>query len=180
MEEKNQTTNNNDESAAEERILQVKADEYQKIVEEAATYKDKFVRLFAEFDNARKRHERERADLIKYAHEEVVVELLGIVDDLDRSLDAMKKEAGAQDTLVKGVEMVANRMHALLKEYDVKPIESVGKMFDPHSHEVLMQIDSDDHPNGTVVEEFQKGYTLGGRVVRTAKVKVVKNNNNGK
>ena len=176
MQEENQMTNNNDESVVDEKILQVKADEYQKIVEEAAAYKDKFVRLFAEFDNARKRHERERAELIKYAHEEVIVELLGIVDDLDRSIEAVKKKVGADDPLVKGIDMVANRMHELLKKYDVKPMDVVGKVFDPHSHEVLMQIESVDHPDGTVVQEFQKGYTLGDRVVRTAKVKVAKNN----
>ena len=166
-------------------LVSLKESEYRKLAEEAAGYKDKYLRLFAEFDNARKRHERERAELIKYAHEEVVVEFLGIVDDLDRCLAALNKNpdngtsqgrAENRDVLLQGITMVARRMHELLKKYDVKPIDTVGKIFDPHSHEVLMQVDTTEHPDGTVVEEFQKGYTLGGRVVRTAKVKVAKNN----
>jgi len=171
-------------SDAADNIISLKDSEFRRLTEEALGFKDKYLRLFAEFDNARKRHERERAELIKYAHEEVVVEFLGIVDDLDRCLDALKKNnspspkaGGAEnlDVLLKGITMVANRMHELLKKYDVKPLEPVGKPFDPHCHEVLMQAESSEFPDGTVMEEFQKGYTLGGRVVRTAKVKVAKN-----
>jgi len=162
--------------AGSDELIRVKAADYQKTVEELMSFKDKYVRLFAEFDNARKRHERERADLIKYAHEEVVVELLGVFDDLERSLEAAKNNKADATALLKGVEMIRGRLNELLKKYDVKPMESVGKMFDPHAHEVLMQIESEEHDDGVVIEEFQKGYTLGDRVVRTAKVKVAKNN----
>lgn len=153
-------------------------------------YKDKYVRLLAEFENARKRQERERSQIIKYAHEEIVVELLGVFDDLERALAAAKAkpEAGlpaeaerksnsakAGAGVVKGLEMVAMKLQDLLKKYGVAPIEAVGKPFDPHMHEPLMHEASGEHPDGHVMEEFQKGYTLSGRVVRTAKVKVAKN-----
>jgi molecular chaperone GrpE len=139
-------------------------------------YKDKYVRLLAEFENARKRQERERSQIIKYAHEEIVVELLGVFDDLERALAAAKaKEGGADAGVVKGLEMVAMKLQDLLKKYGVAPIEAVGKPFDPHMHEPLMHEVSGKHPDGHVMEEFQKGYTLSGRVVRTAKVKVAKN-----
>ena len=141
--------------------------------------KDKYVRLLAEFDNMRKRHERDRQELIKYAHEEVIIESLKLYDDLERSLNAFKAKEGMDANLVKGLEMVFNNMKELMTKYDVKAIESVGKPFDPNCHEPLLQVESNDFPDGYVMEEFQKGYTLGGKVVRTAKVKVALNRGKG-
>ena len=169
-----------DSSQAQEELIQVSAAEYQKLLEELGSFKDKYLRLYAEFDNARKRFERDKDEFAKYAHAEVIVDVLGIVDDLERSFEAVKKNSADEDALHKGIDMVIGRMKDLLKKYDVKPMECIGKPFDPHCHEPLMQVETNEHPDGTVVEEFQKGYTLGGRVVRTAKVKVAKNNNSGK
>ena len=143
--------------------------------DEAALHKDKYVRLLAEFDNMRKRHERERSDLIKYAHEEVIVECLKLYDDLERSLAAFKSQKGADVNLVKGLQMVFNNMKELMTKYEVKPIECVGKLFDPNTQEALMQQETTEFPDHVVMEELEKGYTLGGKVVRTAKVKVAKN-----
>ena len=146
-----------------------------KMPDEALAYKDKYVRLLAEFDNMRKRHERDRMDLIKYAHEEVIVECLKLYDDLDRSLAAFKSKEGVDANLVKGLEMVYNNMKDMMVSYEVKPIETKGKPFDPNTQEVLLQQETTEFPDGVVMEELEKGYTLGGRVVRTAKVKVAKN-----
>ena len=140
-------------------------------------YKDKYMRLLAEFDNMRKRHERERSDLIKYAHEEVIIECLKIYEDLERSLHAFKSKEGMDANLVKGLDMVYNSMRELMNQYDVKPLEVKGKPFDPNTQEVLMQQETSEFPDGVVMEELGKGYTLGDRVVRTAKVKVAKNIN---
>ena len=115
-------------------------------------------------------------ELIKYAHEEVIVESLKIYDDLERSLAAFKANEGTDANLIKGLQMVYDSLRDLMHKYDVKPIEVVGKIFDPNAHEALMIVEGNEHPDNTVVEEFQKGYTLAGRVVRTAKVKVQKNN----
>jgi molecular chaperone GrpE len=168
---------NNDDVAAQTQPQQeilVKESEYRKIVEEAASFKDKYVRVLAEFDNARKRHDRDRAELIKYAHEEVIIEVLGIYEDLERSLESAKKFS-SDTTTIKGLEMVVHKMRELLKTYDIRPVESVGKKFDPTCHEAMMQVESQEHEDGTIVEEFQKGYWLGNRIVRTAKVKVATN-----
>ena len=138
-------------------------------------YKDKYVRALAEFDNMRKRHERERLDLIKYAHEEVIIECLKLYEDLERSLKAFKAKDSTDANLLKGLEMVYKNMHELLARYDVKSIEAKGKPFDHNTQEALMQQETEEFPDGVVIEELEKGYTLGGRVVRTAKVKVAKN-----
>ena len=167
-------------SKPQEEILsqEVPIETVTKAPDEGTLYKDKYVRLLAEFDNMRKRHERERrSDLIKYAHEEVIVECLKLYDDLERSLSAFKSKEGTDVNLVKGLEMVYNNMKEMMGRYEVKPIESKGKPFDPNTQEVLMQQETLEFPDGIVMEELEKGYTLGGRVVRTAKVKVAKNTN---
>ena len=146
----------------------------QKLQNELAEYKDKYVRLFAEFENARKRNERERMEFVKYANEGLISEFLGILDNLERTVEAAKANAQDQNALLKGIEMVVGHIKDLLKKNDVQLMKSVGEKFDPHRHEILVLADSDKHEEGTVIEEFQKGYLLGDKVVRTAKVKVVK------
>jgi molecular chaperone GrpE len=148
--------------------------ELEKLRAEVADLKDRNLRLFAEFENMRKRNERERMELIRYAHEEVIVELLGFYEDFERCVEAAHNNPGESSGLLKGVEMTLKRMKELLKKYDVKPIDAVGKKFDHNLHEALMTADSQEHEDQTVLEVFQKGYTLGDRVVRTAKVKVTK------
>jgi molecular chaperone GrpE len=149
-------------------------DELEKLKAEVAELKDRNLRLFAEFENMRKRNERERQELIRYAHEEVIVELLGFYEDFERCVEAARKNPGDHSGLLKGVEMTLKRMKELFKKYDVRPIDAVGKKFDPRLHEALMTADSNEHEDQTVLEVFQKGYMLGDRVVRTAKVKVSK------
>ena len=159
---------------SQDQFLQISEDEYKKLVEEVAQYKDKYVRLYAEFDNARKRMERERFEFIKYANEELLVEFLNILDDLQRSVDAAKVKHEDYAAFLKGVEMVMKQIHEMLKKNGVKPIEAKGKIFDPHCHEVLMQEETDQFDDGVVLEELQKGYCLAEKVIRTSKVKVAK------
>jgi molecular chaperone GrpE len=147
-------------------------DTVDKLRQELGEAKDKHLRLFAEFDNMRKRHERDRLDLIKYAHEEVIVEMLGFFEDFERCLAAAKANPSDGSVLLKGVEMVYGRMKQLLDSYEVREIEAQGRKFDHVYHEALLTQPSDTCEDGTVLEVLQKGYTLGGRVVRTAKVKV--------
>jgi len=161
--------------AAVGELITVKASEYQKALTEAAEYKDRWVRALADFENFRKRYERERKDLIKYANQELIVDFLGVMDDLERAVEAANAKHEDYTAFLKGIEMVMARIYDLLKKNDVKAVEAVGKKFDPHCHEILMQLPSDQHADGQVLEEFQKGYYLGDRVVRTAKVKVAVN-----
>lgn len=170
---KQQAEQKNQKNNAEPELNKPEGD-YQKLQSEFAEYKDKYVRLFAEFENARKRNERERGEFVKYANEGLIAEFLGIIDDLERTVHAAKANQQDQDVLLKGIEMVLARMKDLLKRNDVRPLKAVGEKFDPHRHEILMLVDSDEHDEGMVIEEFQKGYLLGDKVVRTAKVKVTK------
>ena len=157
-----------------DKTIVLKESEHQKVLNELNDYKDKYVRLFAEFDNFRKRMERERQEFVKYANSEVLSQFLSVLDDLERSVEAAKTKHEDYDAFLKGIEMVMAHVYEMLKKNHVKPIEAKGKMFDPNLHEVLMQEETDKAKEGTVVEEFQKGYTLDGRVIRTSKVKVAK------
>ena len=155
-------------------MIEVKKADYEKLTAEAGEYKDKYVRLYAEFENVRKRMEREKIEFVKYANEGLLAEFLNILDDLERSVEAAKQQHQDYSAFLKGIELVMAHVYEMLKKNDVRPIESVGKRFDPHCHEPLMQEESNEHEDGTILEEFQKGYYLGDRVVRTAKVKVNK------
>lgn len=157
-----------------EKMIKIKESERLKLVEEGAQYKEKYVRLYAEFENARKRMEREKQDFFRYANEKLIVEFLGILDDLERSVESAKANHQDYTAFVKGIEMVMAHIHEMLKKNGVKPIEVKGKLFDPHAHEVLLQEETEELDDGMVIDELQKGYTLGEKVVRTAKVKVAK------
>ncbi len=160
------------ETPAEEATITVKAADYEKLVQELEESKSKYLRLFAEFDNARKRNERDKIEFMKYANEGLISDFLGIMDDLDRTAMAANANHSDYKSFLKGIEMVMAHIRDLLRKNNVKPIEAVGKKFDPHSHEILTQEPNADAEEGTVLEELQKGYLLGDRVVRTAKVKV--------
>ena len=162
------------EKVKKEKIITLKESEHQKLVDELAEQKDKYLRLFAEFENVRRRTEREKAEFVKYANQELIIEFLDILDDLERSIEAAKANHEDYTAFLKGIEMVMAHVYDLLRKNDVEPIDSKGKMFDPNCHEALMQEERDDVEEGTVVDEFQKGYKIGERVIRTNKVKVAK------
>lgn len=178
--------NNNKEEAftpeeilsGDEPMISIKESEYKKLGQELAEYKDKNLRLCAEFDNARKRMDREKLDFVRYANQELLADFLDILDDLERSVEAAKANHEDYDAFLKGIEMVMAHVYDLLKKNDVKPIEAKGKMFDPHCHEALLQEERDDVEEGTVIDEFQKGYMIGDKVIRTNKVKVAKKKDN--
>lgn len=138
-------------------------------------YNDKLLRLGADFDNTRKRLEREKQEFLRFANEAIILELLNILDDLERVVElAQSGYHEALSSFLKGVEMILAHLYELLKKYGVKPIEAAGKLFDPHFHEAIMQVENKELPEHTIVEELQKGYLLYERVIRTAKVKVTK------
>ena len=162
------------EKPKKEKTMKIKESEYQKLVSDAAEFKDKHLRLYAEFDNARKRMEREKMEFAKYANIELIAEFLEILDNLERTIESATAKHEDYAAFVKGIEMVMNQTHEMLKKNGVKPIEATGKVFDPHCHEALMQVESDDVDEGVVLEEFQKGYSINDRVIRTTKVKLAK------
>ena len=146
--------------------------DYEKLQKELAEAKDKYVRLYAEFDNVRKRMEREKQEFFKYANEDVLTEFLNILDNLERTVEVAQKGHGNYSEFLKGVEMVMAQVYEMLKRNGVVPIEAKGKKFDPHYHEILMQEETAETPEGTVLEEFQKGYMYHDRVLRTVKIKI--------
>ncbi|MFA5059129.1 MAG: nucleotide exchange factor GrpE [Candidatus Omnitrophota bacterium] len=153
-------------------VISLTASEHEKLVRDAFDYKDKYIRLLAEFDNLRKRTEREKIEFVKYANEGLLSGFLNILDDLERSVEAAKIKHQDYEAFLKGIEIVMAHVYDLLKRNGVKPIDAKGKMFDPNFHEPLMQEETDQSKEGTIIEEFQKGYLLEGRVLRTSKVKV--------
>lgn len=157
------------------RTIEVDEAQYQKQLQELAEYKDRCVRLYAEFENTRKRFERDRVEFVKYANEGLVVDFLNILDDLERAVNAAATKHEDYEAFLKGVEIVMGRILDLLKRNEVKPIEAAGKKFDPHCHEILLQVPAEGQEEGLVLEELQRGYYLGDRVIRTAKVKVAIN-----
>jgi molecular chaperone GrpE len=165
------------ENHKEEKVVTLKESEYLKLKEDAQKAKEhweKLLRLQAEFENTRKRLEREKQDFLKFANEGIILELLNILDDLERTVGLAQSKHEDVQSFLKGVEMILAHLYEMLKEYGVKPIEAEGKIFDPHYHEALMQVENKDLPEHTVVEELQKGYLLNEKVIRTSKVKVSK------
>ncbi len=158
----------------EEKTVILKESEYLKLQEDASKVQDKLLRIQADFDNTRKRLEREKQDFVKFANEGIIVELLNILDDLERTVSLAQAKGQDITSFLKGVEMILAHLYDMLKEYGVKPIEAEGKIFDPHYHEALMQEEKKELPEHTIVEELQKGYLLNDRVIRTTKVKVSK------
>lgn len=161
----------------EEKIVTLKESEYLELKEEADRAKehwDKILRLQADFENTRKRIDREKQDFLRFANEGIILELLNILDDLERTVEMAQLKHQDLSSFLKGVEMILAHLYEMLKEYGVKPIEAQGKIFDPHYHEALMQVEDNNLAEHTVVEELQKGYLLNDKVIRTAKVKVSK------
>lgn len=157
---------------AKDKKITVRESDYRTLQQELKEYRDKYLRIYAEFENARKRMEREKFEFIKYAHEGLIEEFLAILDDLERSVEAARANHQDYAAFLKGVEMVMAHIYEMLKKNNVQPIEAAGKKFDPHLHEALLQEEADACDEGTVIAELQKGYMLGDRVVRTSKVKV--------
>ncbi len=160
----------------EEKIISLKESEYLELREQANKanqYWDKILRLQADFENTRKRLEREREDFIKFANESIILELLNILDDLERTVELAQSQHQDIASFLKGVEMILAHLYEMLKKYGVRAIEAKGKLFDPAYHEALMQLECDGLPEHTIIEELQKGYLLGDKVIRTTKVKVV-------
>ena len=112
--------------ADRDKMIKIKDSEYQRLMKEGAEYKDKYVRMYAELENIRKRFDRDKFEFLKYANEGLIAEFLNILDDLERSVEAASARHQDYDAFLKGIEMIMVRIYNMLKKNDVKPIESVG------------------------------------------------------
>lgn len=169
-EEDEAQTDNSGETANEFELIQA---DLEKVRLEADDYLNDLKRLKAEFDNFRKRMQREQADFLKFAAQEVVVSLLPVVDNFERAL-AHEINSEQIDEFKNGLQIVYNHLLETLAKQGLTSLEPVGEDFDPNRHEALMQVESDDHPEGKVVQVLEKGYALNDRVIRPAKVMVAK------
>jgi len=134
-------------------------------------YRNRLLRAQADFDNYRRRTQREKEEMAKYASAEIITKLLPVLDNFERAIGA-SKGSGDFEALAKGVDMIHRQLLQLLEQEGLKPMETVGQPFNPEYHEAVMRVESDEHEEGTVVEELQRGYILKDRVIRPAMVKV--------
>jgi molecular chaperone GrpE len=161
---------NDQDPPQEQQQEESQADPLEDLRRERDSLQDRLLRTAAEFDNYRKRMDRERRDLAEYTAGEVMKELLPIIDNLERALQA----AASDDPLRKGVELIHRQMLDMLRKRGVTPIETLGADFDPNFHQAVIHEESADHREGEVMEELQRGYVVGDKLLRPAMVKVAK------
>lgn len=148
--------------------------ELEKLKSEAAEFKDKYLRVLAESENARKRLQKEKHELIQYALQNVIVDFLNPIDHMENALKYTQQMSEEVKHWAIGFQMILTQFKDVLTNNGVSPFNSEGKPFDPHYHEAVEAIVSNDFPPNTVIDESLKGYKMGDRVIRPARVKVSK------
>jgi len=160
-----------DELVPEEKSLDEKVKELEASL---ASERDKYIRLYAEFENYRKRVQKEKEELVRYSVEPVISDLLTVLDNLEMALE---HASGVTDptSLIEGVELTLREFKKVIGKYGVEEIHALGKPFDPNVHHAMSQIERSDVQNNTIVEEYRKGYLLKDRVLRPSLVAVSRN-----
>jgi len=136
--------------------------------------KDRCLRLNAEFENQRKRLQKEKEEFVKYANEKLIMELIDIMESLERGLENAKASSN-NEKLIQGMELIYKQFKNVLEKNGLVPIKALGEKFDPYKHEAMMQTPSDDIEEDTILEEFSRGYMLNNKVIRYSRVRVSKN-----
>ena len=155
----------NKEPAGETEDTKPKQDEKDEALE------TKYLRLMADFQNYKRRSEKEKADVYAYANEKIVVQLLDVIDNFERALDCTDT---SEKGFAEGMKMIFKQLKDVLKNSNVEEIEALGLDFDPNFHNAVMMEDTDEYESGKVSAVLQKGYPLNGRVIRASMVKVAK------
>lgn len=158
---------------AKESTEETSEDKIKKLEAELQEWKNSYTRKLAEFQNFTKRKENEVAEMKKFASEGIIVKLLDNVDNLERAVDA-SKESQNFDSLIEGVNMILNNLRNLLAEEGVEEIEAAGKEYNPYEHKAMITENKEELDDNVVVQVFQKGYKMKGKVVRPAMVTVNK------
>ncbi|MDN5300749.1 MAG: molecular chaperone GrpE [Thermoanaerobacteraceae bacterium] len=148
--------------------LEKTIEDQQKQIDE---YKNRWYRAQADFDNFRKRTQKEIQDIHLYAGEQLIKDILPVVDNFERAMDSIEDREGP---IYKGIQLIYQQLKNVLEKYDVKEIDAQGKTFDPRFHEAVMQVESQEYENDTVIEVLQKGYLFHTKVIRPSMVKVAK------
>ncbi len=153
------------EQPLEERVKELEA--------ELAESRERYLRLYAEFENYKKRVQKDKEEMLKYGTEPLLQELLTVLDNLEMAIQHAEKEVSAE-SLIQGVELTLKEFRKVLSKYGISEIEAVGKPFDPAYHHAMSQVERSDLDDKTVVEEYRKGYMLKDRTIRPALVAVSK------
>lgn len=149
-------------------------EELEKLENDAEEYKDKYLRLLAEMDNLRKRMNKERQELIQMALQQIIVEFLNPIDHLENALKYAQQASDEVRNWALGFQMIQQQFKDVLSDNGVVPFTAIGTTFDPHHHEAIDTTVTQDHPPGTVLSESLRGYKMGERTIRPARVTVAK------
>jgi molecular chaperone GrpE len=180
MNTENQTENLQEEVTTEENgqkenpisadSAQESSSELDKVSAELAEMKDKYIRLYSEFDNFRRRTSKEKIELITTAEEKLMLALLPVADDIDRARNSFTGETDLEE-MKKGVELVFSKLYKILESKGLKPLNSKGEIFNPDLHEAITQIPAPSEDlKGKIVDEIEKGYYLNEKLIRVSKV----------
>jgi molecular chaperone GrpE len=145
--------------------------------QEAREYRDKYLRALAELENQKKRVKREWEKHTQYANERLIYDILPILDNFERGIEASKLSHDFEG-LAEGVEIIYRQLQELLEKEGVRQFESLGEVFDPHKHDAVLTIESDEHPPDTIIDEIERGYVMGDKVLRPARVSVSRERSN--
>jgi molecular chaperone GrpE len=151
------------------------AGELEQKTKEAEEANDKYRRIYADFENYRKRMQRDQAEFRRYANEQMAMELLTVIDHLGLALKHANEGGSSGDALQQGVEMVYKQFRDVLEKFGITPFKAEGETFDPAMHEAMMQVETSEVPENKVVQVFQDGYRYHEKILRHAKVGVSKN-----
>ncbi|KPJ98819.1 MAG: hypothetical protein AMK71_10790 [Nitrospira bacterium SG8_35_4] len=176
VQEESGNNDNENESPAETVTESENAEELKQSLSEA---NDKYVRLYADFENYKKISARNREDLLKYANEDIMVDILTVIDHLELALQHVSNNE-AIDSLTEGVNLTLKELKSVLEKHGLVEISALGKPFDPAVHHAMSQIETEEAEENTVVKEFRKGYKLRDRVLRAAMVGVAKKQDDSK
>ncbi len=188
----NRESNNNKEKQTEEKPVNGKQEEpetsqndevgvtgnsekeLETVIKQLEQEKDRCLRLNAEFENQRKRSQKEKEEFVKYANEKLIIEMIDIMESLERGLENAKLSSN-KEKLILGMELIYKQFKTVLEKNGLVAIKALGEKFDPYKHEAMMQTPSDDDEEDVVLEEFARGYMLNNKVIRYSKVRVSKN-----
>ena len=142
--------------------------------EPAEDFKDKYFRMLAEMQNMTRRMQKEKQEIIRFGIDQAISEFLPVIDNFEQALRFATGGSDEVKNWAMGFQMILTQLKDALQNSGVKPFDSVGSMFDPNIHEAVETVETEESPEGTILEEFTKGYKSGSRVIRPARVKVAK------
>ena len=170
-----------DELIARDNELKKKETQLEKIEEELTDmkrkekyYRDQLIRMQADFENYQKREEKKKQEFMEYAKKDLICQLLSVIDNLERATSYAQNQEHQPETIREGIKSTLKEFRKILEKEGLKSIKAVGEKFDPYCHEAIMQVESDQYSEDTVMEEITKGYYLKSKVIRPSVVKVSK------